>query len=499
MEATCYPGIDPSEHPDLIEALNLIFEDITLDPDPIMATATTPVRKLWAKKGIDLSDATYIKAWQSEVKFDSSSSSHFNLEPELFPIWIQSLKDKSDRCCFSAIRTVTLTGAGTDGTDVTRDVLTQFSLLSREEMQTHSDTLFTEIPTPADGAAEDAATAERRIVQSDNIIKIDMLGEYIHASLTTSARAKFLNDRSKFKRTFEGETYYDGIFYCWLIANLVNPDNEHVVDSLKTKIRDLHIKDFGWSVISLLTEFARLNDEITQLGGAYGQSDALYDFWHAVGTMPEEEFSGFVRRTRDTYREQRPSERDSLNKLIGKMKSKQVAMESDGTWNKLSATQAQILALAASSSSTATTQPRPTNNPKRSKPLTEAFRQALQKAPTDGVTTKTFSDGKERHWCSKCSGGQGHWSFHKESDHNERHDKAYESYKERQAKAAGNNTTTTNNNSSKGDKTKKGAKANNSNTPTLTIDKKYLEALKGGTSSTATAFFSQFVPNQVKE
>ena len=259
---------------------------------------------------------------------------------------------------------MTLTGVGTDGTDVTRDVLTRFSLLSQEEMQTHSDIFFTAIPPPADGAMDDAATVDRRIVQSDNIIKIDMLGEYIHASLTTSARAKFLNDRSQFKRTFEGETYYDGIFYCWLVANLVNSDNEHVVDSLKTKIRDLHIKDFGWSIISLLTEFARLKDEITQLGGAYGQSDAIYDFWHAVGTMPEEEFSGFVRRTRGTYREQRPSGRDSLNVLIGKMKSKQVAMKSEGTWNKLSAT-------------------------------------------------------KERHWCSKCSGGQGHWSFHKESDHSE--------------------------------------------------------------------------------
>ena len=71
------------------------------------------------------------------------------------------------------------------------------------------------------------------------------------------------------------------------------------------------------------------------------------------------------------------------------------------------------------------------SNPSRNKKqLSEAFRKALLKAPTDEVTTKTFTDGKERHWCSKCNGGEGRWSFHKESEHSESHDKAYEKYKE---------------------------------------------------------------------
>ena len=184
-------------------------------------------------------------------------------------------------------------------------------------------------------------------------------------------------------------------------------------------------------------------------------------------------------------------------------------MESEGNWNKLSATQAQILALAVTSNSNSRNNGSSNNqnrnngnggNGGKSKPMTDAFRQALQKAPTDGVTTKTFSDGKERHWCSKCSGGQGRWSFHKESDHTEKHDKAYAAFKERQAKANNSNATGGNNNS-KGKKGKKGSNKDNkaSNSPTLAIDKKYLEVLKGGSSSTASAFFSQFVPGQVKE
>ena len=322
-----------------------------------------------------------------------------------------------------------------------------------------------------------------------------MLGEYIHNSLSTSARSKFVNDRPLIKKEFSNETFFDGIYYFWLIANHINPDNGHIVDALKTKIRELHIKDFGWSIISLLTEFSRLKDEISQLEGAYDNSDALFDFWHAVGTMAEDEFSGFVRRTRDSFREQRPSERSSLATLISKMKSKQVAMESEGTWNKLSATQAQILALASTSNSNRNNgNPNNGNNNgngkgnQKNQKVNAAFRQALLKAPSDDITTKTFSDNKERHWCKKCNGGQGRWAFHKESDHSEYHDKAYEKYKSRQEKATS---------STKKEKKKGNTKGNKA--PTLAIDKKYLEVLKGGSSSTASAFFSQFVPDQVKE
>ena len=387
------------------------------------------LRKIWAKPGLDMEDSTISKAYQAEIKFDASASPIFDLESELYPSWCQRLQDKSDRCCLSSIRNVSIPAVDDGEDNKNIDVFRQFALLTKTQMDTHSRSIFA---TLADNASE-----ANRIQQNDNIIKSDMLGEYIHNSLSTSARSKFVNDRPLIKKEFENEIFFDGIYYFWLIANHINPDNGHIVDALKTKIRELHIKDFGWSIISLLTEFSRLKDEISQLEGAYDNSDALFDFWHAVGTMAEDEFSGFVRRTRDSFREQRPSERSSLATLISKMKSKQVAMESEGNWNKLSATQAQILALAVTSNSNSRNNGSSNNqnrnngnggNGGKSKPMTDAFRQALQKAPTDGVTTKTFTDGKERHWCSICSGGQGRWSFHKESDHSEKHDKAYATF-----------------------------------------------------------------------
>ena len=87
-------SIDSIEHPELIDEASNSDSEVIEDLQPVRTTmATPPVRKLWAKKGIDLSQATYQKAWQSEVKVDSSSSP-FNLEPELLPTWIQSLKDR---------------------------------------------------------------------------------------------------------------------------------------------------------------------------------------------------------------------------------------------------------------------------------------------------------------------------------------------------------------------------------------------------------------------
>lgn len=463
--------------------------DVTSIPTMVEAPAPAPIRKLWAKKGLDLSDSTILKAWQSETKYDSSVTPPFNLESSLFPAWCQVLQDKSDRCCLSSIKNIE-TVAATDGVPATTlDIFRQYSLLTKEQIKATSDDIFATL----DGTA----TADDKTAQSDKIIKLDMLGEYIHNSLSASAKTKFANDRSDFKRVFEGETFFDGIYYFWLIANHVNPDNDHIVTSLKAKIRALHVKNFGWSIISLLTEFSRLKDEITQLSGAYNDSDALYDFWQAVSTMPEEEFSGFVKRAQDSYREEPIASRSSLDSLISKMKAKQTAMETDGTWNKLSATQAQILALAMQTNSSSATNNTNQGSQKQQKKLTPEFRQSLLCPPAEGAsTTKTFSDGKERHYCGKCNGGQGRWVFHEEKDHSEKHDKAYEQWKARQDKA----TSTTNSSDTSTQKKKKKKNKKSNAKPTLAIDKKYLEALKGGSSSSSSAFFSQFIPDsQLKD
>ena len=64
--------------------------------------------------------------------------------------------------------------------------------------------------------------------------------------------------------------------------------------------------------------------------------------------MKETEFSYFVSREREDYRKKPAASREKIDLLLGTFIDKQINMESDSKWNKLSMEQAQILDLLAS-------------------------------------------------------------------------------------------------------------------------------------------------------
>ena len=47
----------------------------------------------------------------------------------------------------------------------------------------------------------------------------------------------------------------------------VEPDNRHLIDEAKTKLTQLNVKNFNFSVINMLTEFVNLVNKIGNLGG----------------------------------------------------------------------------------------------------------------------------------------------------------------------------------------------------------------------------------------
>ena len=63
--------------------------------------------------------------------------------------------------------------------------------------------------------------------------------------------------------------------------------------------------------------------------------------------MKEAEFANFVSREREDYCKQSASTRPNVDLLMGTFIDKQINMESDSKWNKLSMEQAQILSLLA--------------------------------------------------------------------------------------------------------------------------------------------------------
>ena len=111
--------------------------DRTLLEEALITRMPLGLRKIWAKSGLDMEDSTISKAYQTEIKFDASAFPIFDLESELFPSWCQRLQDKSDRCCLSSIRNVSIPAVDEDEDNKTIDVFRQFALLTKTQMDTH--------------------------------------------------------------------------------------------------------------------------------------------------------------------------------------------------------------------------------------------------------------------------------------------------------------------------------------------------------------------------
>ena len=181
---------------------------------------------------------------------------------------------------------------------------------------------------------------------TDAQLKAAFLGEHIYDSLTDAAKRRLKPYRKSYEvEDREGNVVIDGATLFWQIATLVDPDNDHLIESVKRKLRTLHVKDFGYSAQKLMAEFQNLMEQIEDLGGDYGNDEKFLDFWTALKTMAEKEFNRFVKQLQDDWRMQPKATRPTLDVLMQKINAKEVAMIADGEWNVASKEQSQILAL----------------------------------------------------------------------------------------------------------------------------------------------------------
>ena len=77
----------------------------------------------------------------------------------------------------------------------------------------------------------------------------------------------------------EGNEYFDGPSYFHVLADIVDPDNAHMIKKVRTKLRELNVKDHSYSVIRMLAKFKLLMQRINELGGTYDEDDQFLDFW----------------------------------------------------------------------------------------------------------------------------------------------------------------------------------------------------------------------------
>jgi hypothetical protein len=377
----------------------------------------------WGMRGLDLSDSGFSKLHDKESKFDSSKETQYNLEPEKFENYKQTLIQKVNR-----IHALNCMSAEGDDTNV-YEILKEYTQLTRENIQTAAVERWPLTdPTFLNQDEADNFTDEQ--------LKASTLGNWIHESLTEFAKRQLRAEQEFIEYSdADGNPYYDGPSYFYAIAELVDPDNGQLIETVRTQLRDLNVKDFGFSVIQMLAEFKNLQTRIGELGGTYDVDDQFLDFWACLRTMQEKEFARYVRQERDAYRKLARSNRGRVETYMRDMCDKEVAMKADNEWNVMSAEDAMVMSLVNALEAVTKTERRAKkkasneSDKDKSKQSDKNDKETEKKRrddripewkkipPKEGEPITKEVDGKTYYWCTKCRDGKGQWALHKEEDH----------------------------------------------------------------------------------
>lgn len=383
----------------------------------------------WAKVGLDLSDSSFSKIHSRESRFEDSEEK-YDLQPEKFTNFRNNLIDKMNTIHGTGVLTVT------DGTD-NYLVLKEYSKITENALTASRSLRWPDTnPNHTTQAEADAFT--------DAQIKASVFGAYLYSGLTESAKDQLRGDSAIFEVKVVGsnETYRDGASLFWKIAEIVDPDNGHLIEEVKMEIRKLHVKDFGFSVIKMLAHFKMLMKRLQELGATYDDDEKFFDFWAMCRTMKEEEFTRYVKASKDTYNKTAKAQRDSLATYMRDMQRKETAMRTDGEWNVMSPRDAMVMALvnmvenrsskgsnkdrnksgqpkdkaSDGNDSDGDSKPPPSNDKSKRRRERKVPEWKMQ-APSKGESLTQERDGRKYHWCSKCRDGKGMWAMHEEKDH----------------------------------------------------------------------------------
>jgi hypothetical protein len=379
----------------------------------------------WAVRGLDLSEAGFSKLHSQESKYNDDKPK-YDLQPDKFETWKNELLEKVHR--MHAVEAFT----GVDDDNQARFILKEYTLLTESNVE---DMRMTTWPLQRNFGSQAEADDF-----TDTQIKSSCIGSYIHASLSDIAKKQLRAQQDNFTVTdFDGNEYFDGPSYFYSIADLVDPDNSHMIENVRKQLRTLDVKNFGFSVIKMLAEFKLLMQKIDELGGRYDGEDQFLDLWDCLKTMKEKEFSRYVRQEKDAYRKLPKSQRGTLESYIRDMSRKEVSMKEDNEWNVLSAEDTMIMALASTlekslSKKSGKKKDKSKKNDKTEEDSDKSKKTELsaeekakrkdakipdwkKQAPKTGESKTKNSNDKTYYWCGKCRGGKGLWALHKESEH----------------------------------------------------------------------------------
>jgi hypothetical protein len=384
-----------------------------------------PIKKKlskWAAIGLDLSDPGFSKLHSKESHFPEDKMAKYDLQADKFESYKQNLIEKVNRIHGKDVFAVD------DDMSNACDLLREYTKLTEDNMEDNRRLCW---PTT------DPVFNNQRDMDkfTDRQIKASVIGNYIQESLTDNAKQQFRADELFFEVEDSDENpYFDGPSYFWKIAQLVDPDNGHLIETVRRQLRTLNVKDFGFSIIKMLAEFKNLKRRIGELGGTYDVDDQFLDFWDAVKTMKEKKFAQYVSNEKDQFRKLARANRGNIELYIRDFTSKEVAMVTDNEWNVMSPEDTMVMALVNlidandkthSKNDSKTDKSRSDSSTKKENLSSEEKQKRYDDripgwkkiAPKEEEPTTMTKDGKEYFWCTKCRNGKGMWALHKTEQH----------------------------------------------------------------------------------
>ena len=380
----------------------------------------------WGTEGLDIADSGFSKLHSKEQHFETAKTK-YDLSNDTFLTYTDNLIEKVNRMYSKDVFTAPITETVTqpDGTisPIKCFVLTEYTKVTEDEMVAARNLRWPAIENFANQSEADKAC--------DIQIKASTVGSYIHDSLTEAAKKQLKADENLFQvKDTSGNPFYDGPMYFWKIAELVDPNNDTLVEDIRTKLRSLNVKDFGYSIIQTLAEFKNMRTRVIDLGGTYSNDEQFLDFWAALRTMKEKEFARYVNTERDNYRDTPKSSRMTIEKYMTKFQKKETAMKNDDIWNVASPEDAMIMALLTtlekqsdSNKSTGGSRQREKTQDADWSTLTDEEKQKRRESkipawkkvtPKDGEESTKDKDGRKYYWCKLCRQGKGMWAMHSE-------------------------------------------------------------------------------------
>ena len=314
-----------------------------------------------------------------------------------------------------------------DGTDLL-SMLSDFDRITMEMVRNHmSDTFYDEdgevIPDDymaMEAFAIDPANNEDHRAIFFRRVRANMIGQRILGSLNKQALKSLKTKRHLFEWTqADGVCYLDGPVMLQILLQKCKPSTRVGVSSLKTKIRNHKLANFGYNVVDMLESMDGLRQEIEDLGQTH--DDIILDMFTALETGKNEKFATHVDKLRTEWEEGRDFTVDSLTtaattKYNNLVEAKKWKTDGDQRNAKIVALATQVEELKQQISKGSSSANGKGSDSQKTTSLPENQQWRLKKSFGDHVRKMD----KDWYWCSKQHNhGKGMYVTHKPEDHTE--------------------------------------------------------------------------------